>query len=120
MARKQKPRVHGEYFMPLMATTCPCGKRKTEVFAWGEYVNGKWRTVDHFCQGCFEQRVQLRLVEHAAGCGCAFELRSRAGYKIPEWIKLPEPAACQAELVRQAAELLSTDPDEDELEREAG
>jgi len=28
------------------------------VWAWGEYVNGKWRTNKHFCKGCFVEEVQ--------------------------------------------------------------
>lgn len=46
-----KVRVHNEWFMPLAKTTCPCGRKHTKVFAWGEYANGpRWNTVLHFCK----------------------------------------------------------------------
>lgn len=42
---------------PLKQTTCPCGQRKTEVWAWGKYIAARWYTINHFCQTCFETRV---------------------------------------------------------------
>jgi hypothetical protein len=89
-----KVRVHNEWFQPISKTTCPCGCKKTSVFSWGEYANGKWRTVDHFCQECFMERVQSRLIAHAGDCGCTFALVPRSGYSIPSWIKMPE--TCKA------------------------
>jgi hypothetical protein len=85
-----KVRIHNEWFQPIAKKTCPCGERKTEVFSWGEYVSGKWRTVDHFCQACFVERVQSRLIAHAGDCGCTFALNARSGYTLPSWIKMPE------------------------------
>lgn len=82
-------RIHNEWFMPLAKRSCPCGQKKTEVFAWGEYHCAKWRTVDHFCRTCFEHRVLNRLIAHAGPCGCVFELKARTGYSIPDWIKMP-------------------------------
>ena len=84
-----KTRVHNEWFQPLKLTSCPCGCKKTEVFAWGEYVNGRWCTVGHFCKMCFSKEVVPRLIAHAGDCGCTFELRPRCGYSIPKWIKMP-------------------------------
>lgn len=84
-----RPRVHNEWFMPLARRTCPCGQKKTEVFGWGEYVIGKWRTIDHFCRHCFTDRVLSRLLSHASGCGCTFQLVARRGYRLPDWIVLP-------------------------------
>ena len=91
-----KLRVHNEWFQPISKKTCPCGERKTEVFSWGEYVNGKWRTVDHFCQECFSERVIPRLVSHAGDCGCTFALNPRSGCTIPSWIKMPDQACSKA------------------------
>lgn len=90
-----KQRIHNEYFMSLVKKTCPCGKKKIEVFAWGEYFQGKWSTVDHFCQDCFPSRILPRLIQHATPCGCSFELRPRSGYTIPKWISMT-PATCAA------------------------
>lgn len=89
-----KQRIHNEWFMPMAKTTCPCGHKKKPVFAWGEYVYGKWRTVDHFCEHCFVSRVISRLVIHKAQCGCEFALVPRSGYSIPSWIKMPEVMVC--------------------------
>lgn len=90
-----KQRTHNEWFQKLAKTKCPCGQKKTEVFAWGEYVNGKWRTVEHFCSTCFVERVQTQLVTHAGSCGCDFNLTARAGHgPLPEWIKMPD--VCRA------------------------
>lgn len=87
-------RIHNEFFMPLAKTTCPCGQKKTEVFAWGEYVYGRWRTIAHFCQCCFVRQVQDRLIIHAKSCGCAFNITARSGHSIPSWIKMPD--VCKA------------------------
>ena len=83
-------RIHNEWFQPIKKTTCQCGCKKTQVFAWGEYSYAKWRTILHFCQECFVSRVQVALVQHAGGCGCSFQLNARSGHSIPEWIKMPE------------------------------
>jgi hypothetical protein len=103
-----KIRVHNEWFMPLAKKTCPCGEKKTQVFAWGEYVSGKWRTVDHFCRACFSTEVIPRLLAHAGDCGrersskgvsgtpCTFAMNPRSGYSLPEWIKMPDNQSCKA------------------------
>lgn len=86
-----KQRIHNEWFQPIAKTSCPCGARKTQVYSWGEYAAGKWRTVDHFCQACFVTRVQARLAAHAAPCGCTFQLNARTGYgPLPNWLVMPE------------------------------
>lgn len=82
-----KARIHNEWFMPLAKRTCECGCKKTETFAWGEYHNGKWRTILHFCQACFQERVMTRLVAHAAPCGCSFSFNARSGYSLPAFVK---------------------------------
>lgn len=86
----KKLRVHNEYFQPIVKTTCPCGEKKTQVYAWGEYIRARWCTVDHFCQACFSTRVIPRLVSHAGDCGCTFKLSARSGYSLPDWLKMPE------------------------------
>lgn len=89
-----KQRIHNEWFQPLVKKTCPCGQKKTEVFAWGEYHCGKWRTISHFCQSCFPD-IQKQLNTHAGSCGCSFELKARSGHgPLPEWIKMLD--VCQA------------------------
>lgn len=91
-----KQRIHNEWFQPIVKTTCPCGQKKTQVFAWGEYANNRWHTVEHFCQACFAERVIPRLVDHASDCGCTFALNPRSGYSIPAWIVMPENQTCVA------------------------
>lgn len=91
-----KQRIHNEWFQPLKKTACHCGQRGVQVFAWGEYVNGKWRTVAHFCEHCFAKEVVTRLVDHARPCGCTFKLVARTGYgPLPDFIKTAE-AQCNA------------------------
>jgi hypothetical protein len=86
-----KQRIHNEWFQAIKMPTCLCGQKKTQVFAWGEYVAGKWRTVDHFCQTCFVERVLSRLIDHAAPCGCAFQFNARTGHgPLPDFIKQGE------------------------------
>lgn len=92
----KKQRVHGEYFQPLVRKVCDCGQ-KTKVWAWGEYVAGRWRTVMHFCEHCFPSRVLGRLSAHAGECGCTFELRARAGSgPLPAWLTLNDASCAQA------------------------
>lgn len=85
-----KQRIHNEWFQPVVKTSCSCGLKKVEVFAWGEYVYGKWNNIDYFCQSCFVSRVLNLLIGHARGCGCKFNLAARSGHSIPKWIKMPE------------------------------
>ena len=107
MARKQAQRVHGEYFQAITRKSCPCGSNsvrggvKHQVYAWGEYVRAKWRTVDYFCEKCFQTRVIPQLIAHAGGCGCTFELRARSGHSIPSWIRMPQQGSkvCDREVV---------------------
>lgn len=91
-----KLRIHKEWFQPLRKHSCPCGEKKCDVFAWGEYVLGKWRTIDHFCYKCFSSRVLKRLKEHLVQCGCDFSFVPRAGYSIPNWLKTPIKQSCTA------------------------
>ena len=89
--------THHEYFQRLAETTCPCGVKKTEVFSWGEYANGRWRTISYCCEACFTVRVVGLIEAHAGDCGCVFELRPRSGTgPLPGWIKLPETSLCAA------------------------
>lgn len=87
-------RVHKEWFKSIVKTTCSCGKKKTSVFSWGEYVCGKWRTIDYVCEGCFPQAAN-RLITHAQECGCEFNLVGYRGTILPSWLKMPE-AVCKA------------------------
>jgi hypothetical protein len=83
-----KPRNHNEYFRPITKKRCDCGER-TQVWSWGEYIHGKWHTVKHFCEHCYNREVRERLVEHSDDCGCTISL---VGYhcQLPEWLSLEE------------------------------
>jgi hypothetical protein len=85
-----KIKIHNEWFQPIVKTTCSCGKKKVQVAAWGNYISGKWRTIDYCCESCFSTKIVPRLTSHAAGCGCSFNLTARSGYSLPSWIKMPE------------------------------
>jgi hypothetical protein len=94
--KKNPNRVHNEFFMQTVRTACVCGSNKKRggikniVYAWGEYRNAAWRTVDYFCEKCFETRVLKTLIPHANECGCSFKLVARNGYSLPAWLKLPD------------------------------
>ena len=88
--RKPKVREHNEWFRQLSKRSCPCGNRKITTYSWGEYVSGKWRTVEHFCQMCFRSRVVPRLKAHAGDCGCSFNLVFKGGKK-PSWLRMEVP-----------------------------
>jgi len=81
---------HNEYFQPIVKTTCECGAKKTQVYSWGEYVVGKWRTVSYCCKSCFPVRVLPRLISHAGECGCRFNLVARMGHSLPDWIRMSD------------------------------
>lgn len=94
-----KQRVHNEWFMLLVKRSCLCGCKKTQVFAWGEYVCARWRTVEHFCAACYQERVFSRLSSHLQGCGCSFSLRAKNfDEKDYPWLFLPsgEMKGCAA------------------------
>lgn len=88
--KKNNPRIHKEWFQSIVKRSCPCGQKKVEMFAWGEYVFGKWRTVDHFCKSCFLTNIVPQLLSHAKECGCSFQLQARVGHRLPEWLKMPD------------------------------
>lgn len=95
MAKTAKLRQHNEYFMPLAKNKCPTCKdggirKPVEVWAWGEYQYGKWRTVKHFCSHCFASEVVEPLLGHAGDCGCVINLVARSGYSLPSWLVLKE------------------------------
>lgn len=93
-------RIHNEWFQTTVAMRCDCGSNKrsrikggyaTQVWIWGEYVCGKWRTIQKVCECCFSSQVIPRLAAHAAPCGCTFALCARSGYApLAPWLKLPE------------------------------
>lgn len=64
----------------------------TSLYAMGQYVNAKWRTVDYFCYSCFQDRiVKGLLLQHADECGCQFQLHARSGHgPLPFWIRMPD------------------------------
>jgi len=92
-------RTHNEWFQPTVAMRCDCGSNKKsrtlagqdlQVWIWGEYVSGKWRTVQKVCEACFVSEVLPRLKTHLTGCGCVFSLQSRSGYgPLAPWLTLP-------------------------------
>lgn len=93
-----RPRVHNEYFRTVARKSCPCGSNskrgapKNQVWSWGEYVRVTWRTVDYFCEKCFDTRIRPQLVSHMGDCGCTFKLVGYQGEKLPPWLTLE--AAC--------------------------
>ena len=92
-----KQRVHREHIRPVALRgrkSCPNCRTKLAVpqyFSWGEYVRAKWRTVMHFCQTCYKDDVEKKLVTHALQCGCTFELVGHGleTRELPGWIQLP-------------------------------
>ena len=96
-----KQRRHNEWFRTVSLggrKSCPTCHEKLngrEIWSWGEYHNAKWRTVKHFCAGCFATEVKGLLLQHAGSCGCAIELCGR-GIGLPAWLTLhevPSPVA---------------------------
>jgi hypothetical protein len=91
--------VHNEYFRSVRLggrRSCPCCHSKLrsgeQIWSWGEYVRGKWYTVQHFCQQCWGE-VENRLQGHAFQCRCSFQLVGYGGEQLPAWLSL-EPACC--------------------------
>lgn len=106
---------HNEWFHPLAKKVCACGQSKHklrkdpvkaaafQVVAWGEYVYGKFRTVDHVCPECVDERMISRLFDHLKKCGCAFAFKARCGYSLPEFIKAREARLNQCSKSSDAA-----------------
>lgn len=93
-----KVRTHREWFRPVARggrkSCTACGARLADdesIWSWGEYHNARWHSVADFCKECFEN-VRRRLVDHAGGCGCQFELVGK-GCKLPPWLALGGAAA---------------------------
>lgn len=96
MSKKQ--RNHNEWFRSVSLRgrkSCPSCKEKLQpgekIWSWGEYVHGKWRTVDHFCKSCFQENVKSRLTGHSVDCGCSITLVGYGGGELPEWLTLLSP-----------------------------
>lgn len=96
--RRSTERPHNEWFQPLADTSrCQCGLSRQErklkypgdfgLYAWGEYIHGKWNKVTNFCHSCFPERVLQRLQEHSNQCGCTIVANSRSQYSIPDWLQ---------------------------------
>jgi hypothetical protein len=101
-----KQRVHNEWFQPVQkqayggGSRCPCGCSKKDrikagqdpqMYAWGEYVHAKWRTIKYFCHSCYNKEVLEQLAMHANGCGCIFQLNPRSGHgPLPTWLQLTD------------------------------
>lgn len=99
MPRQAKQNVHNEWFQSTVAMKCDCGSNRKsrtangqdlQVYIWGEYVYGRWRTVHKICQACFIPVVIPRLRAHADPCGCTFALQPRMGHTLPPWLMLPD------------------------------
>lgn len=93
----KRQRTHNEYFRSVQAggrKSCPSCKAKLSfgelIWSWGEYVVGKWRTVTHFCHGCWPEH-QAKLTAHRAECGCNFVLVGYQGEQLPTWLTLDDP-----------------------------
>jgi hypothetical protein len=97
----KQQRVHNEWFQ--CSTTegkCYCGSTKksrrqawqdVNVWIWGEYSVGRWRRIQTVCEACFHIQVLPKLIAHANGCGCTFELQARSGHgPLPVWLALPD------------------------------
>jgi hypothetical protein len=88
---KAQQRNHNEWFMPLArkAKHCPCchsiEPQQSGLYAWDQYVYGKWKTITHFCQACFETHILSQLKDHTGTCGCTVTFCTRSGYSMPEW-----------------------------------
>ena len=88
-------RSHREWFRPVSAgrKSCPSCHAKLgpgeSPWSWGEYVYGKWRTVQHFCRECWPP-IAVRLVAHPIACHppCEIELAAYGSAKLPEWLTI--------------------------------
>jgi len=77
------------YVRALAKKSCPnCGE-KNNPLSFGEYVSGKWRTIEHCCEKCFPSAI-LPLVERFKlhNNNRAVDLVSYQGFTIPSWAKL--------------------------------
>lgn len=74
------------WFQPIKKTTCPCGEKKTEVWAWGKYISNRWHTINHFCEGCLIGRV-LHWIK-ASGGNNQYVFKARQGYSLPDWLHI--------------------------------
>ena len=98
-----RQRSHNEWFQTTTRCRCDCGltgrDRATkgldpQGYIWGEYVSGRWRTIQYVCQNCFPE-VLRRLKAHTDPCGCTVNFCARSGHDIPEWMTDGE-AFCNA------------------------
>jgi hypothetical protein len=111
-----KQRIHREWFMQSQYGKCDCGSTKRSrkkdgldivVAIWGEYHNGKWRSIQRICEGCFKSVVLPRLNSHLATCGCSFNFEARMGHCLPPWITMnacPKPMS-QSEIAAHMSKL---------------
>lgn len=83
-----RQRTHNEWFMQL-AKKLPKSHKGCDgtQYAWGEYVRGKWYTIQHFCKCEFPAIVQ-QLNSHTQQCGCDVKAQAQQGTKLPTWLAL--------------------------------
>lgn len=95
-----KPKPHKEWFRSVSQKMCDCGAsafrlrklgkleqaRAFQVYAWGEYCYGKWRTIKKVCANC-QDGLYHQLQAHLDACGCSFEFTMYRGAEKPVWLK---------------------------------
>jgi hypothetical protein len=65
----------------------PATERCQQVYSWGQYVVGKWRTIYHFCEHCAVERIEAPLSSHIADCGCSVSFQWKPGRQMPGFLK---------------------------------
>jgi len=88
--------VRGAYFMPITRTNCACGSNrkrgsvKHQMYVMGEYVSGKFRSVEYFCSECFDRGIAPLLSSYVFSHGeGSLEIRGLRGCTLPAWIAIP-------------------------------
>ena len=91
MKLNKEVRQYNAYFRTVSLhkrKSCPTCKEKLsgeeEVWSWGEYQDGRWYTVGYFCQCCYHDMVQSRLLN----CGYEVYLVGYRGQPLPRWLTL--------------------------------
>lgn len=98
----KKVRNHNEWFTPVSLggrKSCPLCKERLPhgevIWSWGEYHNGRWNTVKHFCCQCFRKQVLSELLRHKDSCGCEITLVGKYS-NLPAWLTLETSSECAA------------------------
>lgn len=69
---------------------CPCCNTELNgenYYSFGEYIRGKWRTIIHACEKCYDQQVLPQIKRYTQAHNRSVRITGYRGCKVENWMK---------------------------------